>query len=98
MFKQRAQQYRLNYSYPTNTIPLNNVPSGRTSNSISFNYRRSLSGGGNGGGGKNAKLKTQEQQLLTTTITANDNNVHNGCKLINGIIDETDIVNNKDDT
>lgn len=78
--KQKAQQYRLNYSNPTHTIPLNALP--RASNSLSFNYRHS---------NNNVKHNTQEQHPLTAAITDNNSNMHNGCQLVNGKVDDLDV-------
>lgn len=92
MCKQRAQQYRFNYSNPTHTIPLNALNSTRASNSLNFNYRHSSD---------NKKINTQEEHPLTATITNNiiisDNSVHNGGRqLINGTANDGDVT--KEDT
>lgn len=90
MCKQRAQQYRLNYSNPTHTIPLTALNSTRASNSLSLNYNRHS--------GPNAKHITQEHCPLkaptTNLIVVDDDNLHNGCHLINGVMKvdkETDV-------
>lgn len=43
LFTQRAQKYKMNYSNPTHTIPLNVITSARVSNNTKNFYRRSKS-------------------------------------------------------
>jgi hypothetical protein len=72
---QRAQQYRMNYSNPTHTIPLNMLSSVRNSNSMNFHYRRT-----------NSNMKSNAEQLLITDNSAAGAVVH-GDSHSNGKID-----------
>jgi hypothetical protein len=81
--KQKAQKYRMTFSNPTHTIPLNGLPTSRSSNRHSTN--------------NNVKLNTPIEQVLMKASFVTDNNEQEKCLGINGKSSE-DVQHNIEET
>jgi thyrotropin receptor len=77
---QRAQKYRMNYSNPTHTIPLNMISS-RNSNSMSFHYRRTNS--------NNAKSNAEQLLIVDTSNAVVQNESYNNGKIDVDVCEES---------
>lgn len=88
--KQKAQQYRLNYSNHTHTIPLHTL--NPPTSSFMLNLRHMTNVDKRKHNNNNNNMHERDPLNDTTKFVVNDNNDRNGCRLINGKSDSYDVV------